>query len=313
MSERGEELVHDHTFLAPDHERSERRTRWVIALCGVMMVLEVAGGLAFGSIALVAEGLHMSTHVLALLIAALAYRFARTHAGHPRFAFGTGKFGDLAGFASAIILAVIAAGIGWEAIARLLTPVPIRFSEAIPIAVLGLIVNVVSALILSGGPHGHPAGREHAHEAGGGPEHAHVARDNNLRAAVVHVAADAAVSLLVIAALLSARAFGWMWMDPLVGMVGAVVIAAWAYGLLRDTGRILLDMTADGGLAERVRQRIEADGDELTDLHLWRLGPGHLGAILCVCTPYSRDAAYYRAKLADFDLLSHLTIEVHAR
>ncbi len=302
-SDRASELAHNHTFLAADHEHSERRTRWVIALCGVMMALEIAGGMAFGSIALVAEGLHMSTHVLVLLITALAYRFARTHADQPRFAFGTGKFGDLAGFASALVLALIAIGIGWDAVSRLFAPVPIRFTDAIPIAVLGLVVNIASALILSGG---HLDDHHHA-------SHAHVMRDNNMRAAIVHIAGDAAVSVLVIGALVCARTFGWLWMDPLAGIVGAVVIAAWAYGLMRDTGRILLDMTADRGLAETLRARIEADGDELTDLHLWRLGPGHLGAILCVCTPHTRDAAYYRARLAEFESLSHLTIEVHAR
>lgn len=318
MSQRADELVHDHTFLAADHERSERRTRWVIVLCAAMMALEIAGGMAFGSIALVAEGLHMSTHVLALVVAVLAYRFARTHAGQPRFAFGTGKFGDLAGFASAIILAIIAAGIAAEAVSRFLTPVPIRFSEAIPIAVLGLFVNVASALILSGGHHDHPGGHDHdhpdhTHSAADRTEHAHVGRDNNLRAAVVHVATDAAVSVLVIGGLLCARAFGWLWMDPLVGIVGAVVIAAWAYGLIRDTGGILLDVTADRGLAAAVRGRIEGGGDELTDLHVWRLGPGHLGAILCVCTAHERDAAYYHAQLAEFTSLSHLTVEVHGR
>ena len=382
----------------------------VIWLCGAMMALEVVGGLLFGSIALVADGLHMSTHAGALLLAALAYRYARRHAEDARFTFGTGKLGDLAGFTSAIILAMIAVLIGYESLSRLFAPVPIHFAEAIPIACLGLAVNIGSAWLLGAGhdhgqAHGHHGHRHHGHgdhehdgerriEAAGGPlllsvfedgvppvfrlrredgtplpaasatvetlrpdgarqvfamaghgtylesvepipephsfvaqvnvagasypvafaehEHGHGAlhRDNNMRAAVVHVVADAAVSVLVIAGLLLARTFGWLWMDPLAGLVGAGVIASWAYGLVRDTGAILLDMTPDHHTAEGVRTAIEADGDHLTDLHVWRLGPGHLGAIVSVATASGRDARFYRERLARFGALSHLTVEV---
>jgi cation diffusion facilitator family transporter len=399
---------HSHVFLGEGHEKSERKTWAVIWLCGIMMIAEIVGGLLFGSIALVADGLHMSTHAGALLLAALAYTYARKHADNPAFTFGTGKFGDLAGFTSAIILAMIALLIGYESVGRIFAPVPIHFAEAIPIACLGLAVNVASAWLLSSGghhDHGHSHGHGHAHEshdhdesheiatanglvvleiiedgvpprfrlrditgsaldaqassietarpdgtrqlfamrdqgrflesrdeipephqfvatvAIGGRnypvtfeehEHAHgsTARDNNMRAAVIHVIADAAVSVLVIVGLLLARAFGWLWMDPLAGIIGACVIASWSYGLIRDTGAILLDMNPDKGMANKLRDEIEADGDTLADLHLWRLGPGHLGAIISVITSKGRDADYYRLRLARFKSLSHLTVEV---
>jgi cation diffusion facilitator family transporter len=297
---------HSHVFLGEGHDKNERRTWAVIALCAVMMVAEIVGGLLFGSIALVADGLHMSTHASALLLAALAYRYARRHADDPRFSFGTGKLGDLAGFSSAIVLAMIAILIGYEAVSRLIAPVPISFNEAIPIAVLGLIVNVASALLLGGGSHDHGHSHEHSHEHAHGRAH----RDNNMRAAVVHVLADAVVSVLVIVGLLLARTFGWLFMDPVAGLVGAAVIASWSYGLIRDTGAILLDMNPDRGMAEKVRATIERDGDRLEDLHLWRLGPGHLGAILSVVTTKPRDADHYRRLLHHFRNLSHVTVEV---
>jgi cation diffusion facilitator family transporter len=406
------ELHHSHVFLGDDHRESESRTWKVIWLCGAMMILEIGGGIWFGSIALVADGMHMSTHAGALLLAAFAYTYARKHADDPRFTFGTGKFGDLAGFTSAVVLAMIALLIGYESVSRVFAPVPIRFAEAIPIACLGLAVNVASAWLLSGGGahhhgHGHSHGHGHAHHEGdhdeshhiptsagevalevfedgvpprfrlrneAGPalianavtietvrpdgvrqlfemtdrggylesvdeipephaftahvriggsdhivafeehEHAHgaAARDNNMRAAVIHVIADAAVSVLVIIGLSLARIFGWLWMDPLAGIVGGCVIASWSYGLIRDTGAILLDMNPDRRMADNVRQAIESDGDTLADLHLWRLGPGHLGAIVSVSTKGKRGVDHYRARLARFRSLSHLTIEVQS-
>jgi len=308
----------------------------VIALCSVMMVLEIVGGLLFGSIALVADGLHMSTHASALLLAALAYRYARRHAEDERFSFGTGKLGDLAGFTSAVVLALIALLIAYEAVTRFIWPVPIHFNEAIPIAALGLVVNVASVLLLSGG-HAHDPSHAHAHAGRRSPahhhghDHAHASetsahdhehlhehdhahgparRDNNMRAAVVHVLADAAVSVLVIIGLSLGRWLGLTWMDPLVGLVGAFVILTWSYSLIRDTGAILLDMNPDRGMAERMRAAIEADGDRLTDLHLWRLGPGHLGAIVSVTTRRERGADYYQSLLRRFRTLSHVTVQV---
>jgi cation diffusion facilitator family transporter len=342
---------HQHVFLGSGHAANERKAWAVIGLCSAMMLIEIGGGIAFGSLALVADGLHMSTHAIAMLIAALAYTFARKHATDARFSFGTGKVGDLAGFSSAIVLALIAFLIGYEAVVRFLAPVPISFREAIPIACLGLIVNVVSAWLLSGGDdhhHGHAHGHDHDHGAAGdsdgqnlasrfgtatveiaeaqGPprfrlriagigEHAaHGAlRDHNLRAAFIHVAADAAVSVLAILGLTAARFLGWVWMDPVMGIVGALVISTWAYALVRDTGRILLDMTPDTALLARIRRRIEADGDRVADLHLWRLGPGHLGAIVTIVTQRSRDPSFYRSQLNCFPTLSHVTVEVANR
>jgi cation diffusion facilitator family transporter len=319
---------HSHVFLGEGHERNERRTWMVIALCTAMMIVEIVGGLFFGSIALIADGLHMSTHASVLLLAALAYSYARTHTEDERFSFGTGKLGDLAGFTSAVVLAMIALFIGYEAISRLIWPVHIDFNEAIPIAVLGLAVNVASVLLLSGGRHGHghdhgqshaANGHDHAHDEGQAPqidskEHEHArgaaVRDNNMRSAVVHVLADAGVSVLVIVGLLFGRFLGWSWMDPVVGLAGAFVLAAWSYTLIRDTGAVLLDMNPDRSMAARMREMIEIDGDRLTDLHLWRLGPGHLGAILCVATERQRGPEYYQSLLRRFRTLSHVTVQV---
>jgi cation diffusion facilitator family transporter len=311
---------HSHVFLGAGHERNERKTWAVIALCSVMMVVEIGGGSLFGSLALVADGLHMSTHAAAMLIAALAYTYARRHAGDPRFAFGTGKLGDLAGFSSAVILAMIALLIGYEAITRLFEPIVIDFDVAIPIAIVGLLVNIASAWLLSGGDHGHSHGHEHDHgHHGHDHEHEHVHhgdhaahRDNNMRAAFVHVLADAAVSVLAIVGLLAGKLFGWNFMDPVMGIVGMAVIANWSFGLVRDTGAILLDMTPDRRMAAKIRDEIEADGDRVTDLHLWRLGPGHLGAIVSVATPRGRGVDFYRARLSRFPALSHVTVEVTA-
>ncbi len=381
------DFAHPHVFLGTDHADAERRTRAVIALCSAMMILEIIGGAWFGSIALVADGLHMSTHAGALLLAALAYRYARTHATDARFSFGTGKFGDLAGYTSAIVLALIAALIAVEAVRRLFAPVPIHFAEAIPIAALGLAVNIASAWLLSGGAHDHHH-HGHAHAAASGvleifetgtppvfrlrmaadpaavtltteradgtiqaftfravpgtgylesreiipepheftaqlrvgteetshqfAEHDHTAihRDNNMRAAVVHVIADAAVSVMVILGLALAWAFGWVWMDPLAGLVGSVVIASWAFGLIRDTGGILLDKQADPRTEAAIRDMVTSSGDRIADLHLWRLGPGHLGAILSIETSVPRDLAQYHARLRALGALSHLTVEL---
>jgi cation diffusion facilitator family transporter len=310
---------HSHVFLGTGHEQNERKTWAVIVLCTAMMLVEIVGGSVYGSLALVADGLHMSTHAGAMLIAALAYTYARRHAHDARFVFGTGKLGDLAGFSSAIVLAMIAVLIGYEAIFRFLSPIPIHFTEAIPIAAVGLIVNIVSAWLLSGGErHGHGHNHrhdvtfeEHSHEHAAHAGHSSSAhRDNNIRSAYIHVLADAAVSVLAITGLVLARSFGWMWMDPLAGVIGALVIANWSYGLVRDTGRILLDMNPDQRMTAKLREAIESDGDRLVDLHLWRLGPGHLGAVVSVVTSKPRDCTFYRARLKDFKSLSHVTVEV---
>ncbi|CUB00767.1 MAG TPA: CDF family Co(II)/Ni(II) efflux transporter DmeF [Thiomonas arsenitoxydans] len=411
---------HEHVFLGQDHDRNARKTRAVIALCTGVMVIEIADGVHFGSLALVADGLHMSTHAAAMLIAAMAYHYARQHAHDARFSFGTGKVGDLAGFSSAIILAMIALLIGYEAIARFIHPVAIDFNAAIAIAFLGLFVNILSAWLLSGNEHSYGHAHGHVHGAataddaqfvdtatgrvrveihedrvpprfrlrwqdqsgpptsllashmwmetirpsgqhqtfqfqdqGGywesvdtipephafearlhlnigatvvsrtlhfaeseGHDHGHADhhRDHNMRAAFVHVAADAAVSVLAIVGLAAGKFFGLNFMDPVMGIVGAVVIANWSFGLIRDTGAILLDVNPDAALSQSIRKVVQEAGDELADLHLWRLGPGHLGAIVAVkCKDPTRDALYYRHKLQGFRDLSHLTIEVEKR
>jgi cation diffusion facilitator family transporter len=309
-----ETFRHSHIFLGEHHRRNERRTWGVIVLCGCMMVAEIGGGLLFGSMALIADGLHMSTHTAALLIAALAYSFARWHLNDERFVFGTGKFGDLAGFSSAITLAMIALLIGWESIDRFLHPVAIAFNQAIPIAAVGLGVNLVSAWLLRDDhDHHHDQHhRDHKHHHHSQPdEHAAGAqRDLNLRSAYVHVLADAAVSVLAIVGLLAARHLGWVWMDPLMGIVGAAVIANWSWGLIRASGAVLLDMRSDTPLMAAMRERLEVEGDRLADLHLWRVGPGHNAAVISIVADEPHPPAVYKERLKGLESLSHVTVEV---
>lgn len=337
-------LTHDHVFLGQDHRRNERRVWWVIALTAGMMVVEIIAGNLYGSMALVADGWHMSTHAGAMLITALAYGYARRQARNPRFTFGTGKLGELAGFASAIVLALIALIIGWDSLARLVDPVPIRFDEAIAIAAAGLVVNLVSAWLLKddhGHAHGHGGhGHDHDHDHGHGhghyhdhdhghahshaspsrahapaAAHAHPQRshDNNLRSAYVHVLADALTSVLAIAALLAGRSYGWLWADPAMGVVGALVIARWSWGLIRDSGTVLLDAAPQSGKMRRdIEQALDAGDGEIADLHVWQVGPGHYAAIVSLVTRHPRDSAFYKAKLAHIAGLSHLTVETQA-
>jgi len=298
---------HEHVFLGAHHSRNERRSWAVVALCGAMMAAEVAGGALFGSMALVADGLHMSTHAGALVIAAFAYAYARRHARDERFAFGTGKLGDLAAFASAIVLAMIAVLIGYESLGRLWHPVAIAFGEAIPIAALGLCVNLLSAWLLRD-EHDEPHGHAHADD-GEHHRHAHHA-DHNLRAAYVHVVADAAVSVLAIIALGGGLLLGWVWMDPLMGLIGALVIANWSWNLVRQSGAVLLDMRSDGGIAPEIARRLETGGDRVVDLHLWRIGPGHKAAVVSLVSDRPEPPASYKARLAGLAGLSHVTVEV---
>ncbi len=315
-SETIDDFRHEHVFLGADHARNERKTWAVIALCGAMMALEVGGGLLFGSMALIADGLHMSTHAGAMLIAALAYAYARRHARDERFTFGTGKLGDLAAFSSAIVLAMIALLIAWESVGRLIQPASIAFDEAIAIAVLGLGVNIASAWLLRDEPDGHHArahgdDHAHAHDDHGHHQHKHH-RDLNLRAAYVHVLADAAVSVLAVIGLVAGRELGWVWMDPLMGIVGAAVIANWSWGLVRAAGSVLLDVSADPGLAREIRHRLERDGDRVADLHLWRVGPGHSAVVVSVVADVPAPPATYKSRLDGLTTLSHVSVEVHA-
>ena len=301
-----DDFRHPHVFLGDEHERNERKTWAVIAICAAMMVAEIVGGLWFGSVALIADGLHMSTHAGALLIAALAYTYSRRYVNDERLTFGTGKFGDLAAFTSAIALAMIALLIGYESVDRFVTPVPIAFNQAIPIAVLGLGVNLLSALLLRDDDHHHGHAHNHAHSHG----HAHVHRDHNLRAAFVHVLADAAVSVLVIVGLGAGRFFGLIWMDPLMGLVATAVILSWSWTLIRSAGAILLDVCPDPALARKVAVRLEQGSDRVSDLHLWRLGPGHLAAVISLVTHDPRSPEQYKRRLSGLAGLSHVTIEV---
>ena len=300
-----DQWTHDHVFLGSKHTHNERRTWFVVALTSVMMVAEIAAGSLFGSMALLADGWHMATHAAALGIAALAYLFARQHVGNSRFAFGTGKFGDLAAFSSAIILAMIALQIAWESVVRLAHPVPIAYGEAITVAVLGLAVNIASAWLLRDAHDHHRHGHEaHNHDHG---RHDH---DNNLRAAYVHVVADAATSVLAIAALVIAMYSQWVWADPVVGIIGSLVIASWAWGLMRDAGAVLLDVSADKNLESIIRDRLETKGDRVTDLHLWQVGPGHRAAVISVVSDHPLPPATYKRRLGGLRGLSHITVEV---
>jgi cation diffusion facilitator family transporter len=294
---------HEHVFLGEKHACHERRTWFVVVLTAVMMVAEIVGGTIFGSMALIADGWYMSTHAAALAIAALAYLFARRHAHDARFAFGTGKLGEFAGFSSAIILALIALLIGYESVTRLMSPISIHFGEATVVASVGLAVNVASAWLLFDKDHHH-----HHHEDGHVHHHHH---DSNIRAAYVHVLADALISVLAIVALVSGRYLGWVWLDPVIGIVGALVIAQWSVGLMRTAGFVLLDMVPNEKLAAAVRARLEADGDRVADLHLWHLGPGHAGLIAAIVSDHPKPPAAYKERLAPITGLSHVTIEVN--
>lgn len=297
-----EALAHDHVFLGKRHDENARRTLWVVALTAVMMVGEIAAGLAFNSMALLADGFHMATHAGALGIAAIAYAYAKRHAHGRRYSFGTGKVGDLAGFASALVLGIVALGIAFESAMRLVDPRPVAFTEATIIAVIGLGVNIVSALLLG---HGH--GHDHSHHHGD-DHHGHThERDNNLRSAYLHVVADALTSVLAIAALLGGSYLGWVWLDPLMGIVGSVVIAVWAWSLIRDTGAVLLDAT-DTAIEAEIRELVEGPGDaKITDLHVWRVGPGAHSAIISVVGA-TREVICARVK--PVHEIEHLTVEI---
>ncbi len=326
---------HPHDF-ALINAQGERRTLYVLILTALTMVVEIAAGSLFGSMALLADGWHMGTHVAAFLIAILAYRFARLHARDPAYAFGTGKAGVLGGFASAVALGVVGLLMVAESLHRLLVPATILFDEAIAIALLGLAVNLASAWMLRDGHHhqgqgegghhqpnhsGHqepPApdqahGQDHGHEHGlqEGHDHAHF-EDHNLSAAYMHVLADALTSVLAIIALVAGKYLGWNWLDAVMGLVGALIIARWAWGLMRQTGPILLDASIDPDYREAVARAIEADADNrICDLHVWRVGANHYAAILSLMTHQPRPTEHYRDLLRDFDRLSHLTIEVN--
>ncbi len=295
----------DHVFLGAGHARAERRTRLVVLFTAIFMLVEIAAGIAFGSMALLADGVHMATHVGALGLAAWAYWMARRHATNRRFSFGSGKFGDLAGFSSALVLGIISLIIGAESAMRLYAPVPIRYTEAIVIAAIGLLVNIVSAFMLA--DHGHA----HDHADGEHHQDGHD-QDYQMRAAYVHIMADAATSVLALLALGAGALFGFAALDPVVGVFGALVIGSWAIGLMRQAGLVLLDVEDDPSLSEAIRQTLENDlHAKIADLHLWRLGPGHRGLIVSLVSPGPCSVDDIKAELRRRHAgLSHVTIEV---
>lgn len=307
-------FAHPHQFLSATHDDSSRRTRLVVLLTAVMMIGEIAAGFTTGSMALLADGFHMATHAGALGIAALAYGYARRHAADRRYSFGTGKVGDLAGFASAAVLAIVAAAMAVESLLRLYHPVEVAFGEAALVAVLGLIVNLVSAFLLGGGhahAHGHSHGHSHDHDHGHQHPHRHAVGggDNNLRGAYLHVLADALTSVLAIFALIAGVSLGWVWLDPAMGVVGGLVIARWAWSLMRDTAAVLLDAT-DAEVAGEVTEAVEGPGDvRIADLHVWRIGPEAHAAIISVVAPLGITCDAIRARLARVHELKHVTVE----
>lgn len=298
--------MHEHVFIGAAYHCNERRIWWVIGLTAATMLAELIGGSVYGSMALLADGWHMSTHAGALLISALAYRYARRHAHDARFSFGTGKLGDLAGFASAIALAIVALLIAFESVQRLLSPVTIHSSQAMVVAIIGLAVNLLSVWMLHDDHH--HADHDHDHDHDHAHDHAH---DNNLRAAYLHVLADALTSLLAIAALLLGKVYGWIWADPLMGVVGALVILRWSWSLIREVSLVLLDAhpTHDDKVAQ-IRTRLEDDGVEVFDLHIWQIAPGKYASIVALGACRPQPPSYYKARLAHMGWLAHLSVEV---
>lgn len=284
------------TYLGADHRRNERRTWLVTAICSATLVALVAGGAATGSLALTASGLHMGAHVAALVVASLAYAMASRHAGNPAFSFGTGKLGYLAGFANAVVLAVTAVLIAAESAVRLLAPGDVHFSDALPIAAGGLVVNLVCIWLLR--PTRVAASRNDPQG------------DLNLSAAHLHLTADAAVSVLALVALLAGRELGWSMADPLAGLFSAGLVAHFAWTLMRRAGAALLDINPSPDLTAEVRRRLSDQGEQVIDLHLWRLGPGHHAVIAIIAAEHPQPAATYRARLAGLAGLSHVTVEV---
>lgn len=302
-----DQWTHTHDFHI-DSAQGEQRTFYVVLLTAVMMVVEIAAGYLYGSMALLADGWHMATHVAALSISLLAYRYARRHAGNPHFSFGTGKVSSLGGFASAVALGVVALMMGMESVERLLAPKTISFDEAILVATLGLVVNLLSAWLLRDDhDHNHHHSHDDNHEPTGHHHH-----DHNLRAAYLHVLADALTSLLAIIALLCGKAVGWIWMDALMGIVGAIVISRWSLALVRETSGVLLDRTPDRKLEAEIRNSIESEADNhISDLHLWRVGPNSFAAIVSLVTRQPRKPQHYKQLLDSFEGLVHVTVEVN--
>lgn len=308
----------NHSRWEPSHDyrpletRSERQAWRVAALTGATMLVEIAAGYAFNSMALLADGWHMASHMLAIGLTALAYLLARRYADDPRFAFGTWKIEVLAGYTSAVLLLLVAASMAWQSFARLVQPSAIHYDEAIPIAIAGLLVNLVCAWLLRDS-HDHHHGHEHGHAHGHGHGHGDHRHDINLRAAYLHVVADAATSVLAILALLGGKYWAWAWLDPVMGLVGAALVSVWAVGLLRESGRALLDAEMDAPVVEEIREVVRDSPipAEISDLHVWRVGRDKFACILGVTTAAPALPEDFRRQLAVHEELVHITVEIN--
>ncbi|HWL51431.1 MAG TPA: CDF family Co(II)/Ni(II) efflux transporter DmeF [Chthoniobacteraceae bacterium] len=297
---------HDHRFGQDRKKTGESRTMAVIALTFVMMIVEIAAGIAFGSMALLADGIHMASHAVALGITAFAYLYSRRHAGNPAFSFGTGKVNALGGYTGAILLAIFALGMAWESVARLASPASIAFNQALLVAVVGLVINGASVFIL-GETHHH----EHPHHDDDHDDHGHHHHDHNLRSAYLHVLADAVTSVAAIVALLAAKYFGWIWIDPAMGLLGSLLVGRWSLGLLRQTSRTLLDCQLETSSLEKIRQTIEADGESrVTDLHAWEIGPQVYSLMVSLATRQPLTPDDYRRRF-DASGFQHITVEIN--
>jgi len=298
-----ETLRHKHDF-AVIHKKGESRAKLVLYLTAVTMIIEIVAGISFGSMALLADGWHMGTHVAAFMITIFAYNYSKKHENNPQFTFGTGKVSVLGGFSSAVALFVVAMIMAVESIGRIFNPEDIKFNEAIAVAALGLFINIISAFLLRGR-------HEHDHHHGDEQPNSHPHHDHNLKAAYFHVMADAITSLLAIAALFAGKIYGWNWFDPVAGLLGALVIARWSSGLIKETSPILLDENTEENKKKLIKTKIEADSDNrIADLHLWKVGPNDYAVIISLVTHFPKPAEYYKELLKDIDYLSHITVEI---
>jgi cation diffusion facilitator family transporter len=318
-SKHHQQLQHDHTFEQDRKRPGENRSLIVIAITLVMMLVEIIGGIVYGSMALLADGLHMASHAVALSITVFAYIYARRNARNPQFSFGTGKVNALGGFSGAILLGLFAVFMAVESIHRLLNPVDIVFNQAIFVAIVGLVVNGVCVFILGGDEHDHHHAHYHLDDEKhhhGDKKHQHTSvahsHDHNLKSAYLHVIADALTSILAIVALLAAKYFGWLWMDPIMGIIGGLLVARWSVSLLKETSNVLLDHQAAKPLREKVRSYIEKDGDsEIIDLHIWSIGPSIYSALITVVAHQAKTAEQYKSQLPEDLGLVHVSVEVH--
>jgi len=297
---------HSHSFGQEQVKEAEKYTLIVICITALTMILEITAGIIFGSMALLADGVHMGTHTLALGIAAFSYYYTRKYANDPRFSFGTGKVNSMGGFSSALLLIVFAFSLIWESVERLFNPVEIQFNQAIVVAGAGLLVNIISAWILSR-PN---KANSHSHHDHSG-HHGHAHQDHNLKAAYLHVIADALTSVFALVALFAGKIWGFVWMDPLMGILGAMMVSRWAGKLLKETSGILLDYQAPEESRAKVRKALENNGDKISDLHIWTIGQGLSAVNISIVTRSPQSPSYYKGLLSEYEEFAHVTVEVH--